>query len=114
MPDAPAPLTAATFHVLLSLADGDKHGYAILRDVAEQTGGEVRLGAGALYAMIKRLLIDGYITEVRHRPPAEQDDPRRRYYRLTAAGREAAVAETARMEKTLSRARRAMKAFRTT
>lgn len=110
MPDAPTPLTPAVFNVLLALADGEKHGYAILRDVAEQTHGEVRLGAGTLYAMIRRLLIDGLIVEVRSR--AGDDDPRRRYYRLTTAGRDAALAEAERMEKVLSRARRAMKAFR--
>jgi DNA-binding PadR family transcriptional regulator len=113
MSDVPTPLTPAMFNVLLALADGEKHGYAILRGVSEQTNGEVRLGAGTLYAMIKRLLIDGLIVEVRNRPAAEQDDPRRRYYRLTSAGRDAATAEAARLEKVLSRARRAIRAFRT-
>src|SRR5581483_12459886 len=113
MAEPAAPLTTAMFHVLLALAEGEKHGYAILKDVAEQTGGEVRLGAGTLYAIIKRLLIDGLIVEVRNRPAADQDDQRRRYYALTDAGRAAAMAEAARMEKVLVRARRAIKAFRT-
>jgi len=106
-------LTPAEFNVLLALAEGEKHGYAILKDVAEQSAGEVRLGAGTLYALIKRLLIAGLIVEVRNRPDADQEDQRRRYYRLTDEGRAAAMAEAARMEKVLARARRAMKAFRT-
>jgi DNA-binding PadR family transcriptional regulator len=114
MPESPAPLTAAMFHVLLSLADGDKHGYAILKEVEEQTGGEVRLSTGTLYGLIKRLLAEGLVTESRHRPAAADDDQRRRYYRLTESGREVAVAEAVRMEKLLARARskRLLKAFR--
>ncbi len=112
MSDTAPPLTSATFNVLLALAEGEKHGYAILRDVVEQTGGEVHLGAGTLYAIIKRLLEDGLIAEVRNRPTADNEDQRRRYYRLTPAGREAAIAEASRMEKALSRARRAIKSLR--
>jgi DNA-binding PadR family transcriptional regulator len=99
------PLTPSVFQVLLSLADGDKHGYAILKDVDEQSGGEVRLSTGTLYGMIKRLLGEGMIEECRNRPPAEADDQRRRYYRLTEAGRSVAVVEAQRMEKLLARAR---------
>jgi len=99
------PPTAAMFHVLLTLADGDKHGYAILKEVAGQTGGEVQLSTGTLYGIIKRLLAEGLIVEVRRRPAIENDDQRRRYYRLTDAGREIAVAETVRMEKLVERAR---------
>lgn len=104
MSDSPAPLTAAMFNVLLSLADGDKHGYAILKEVEEQTDGEVLLSTGTLYGIVKRLLTEGLIAEVRHRP-SEGDDARRRYYRLTDEGRQVAVAEAQRMEKLLARAR---------
>jgi DNA-binding PadR family transcriptional regulator len=99
------PLTPPVFQVLLSLADGDKHGYAILKDVEEHSGGEVRLNTGTLYAIIKRLLAEGLIVEPRNRPRAEDDDQRRRYYRLTAKGREVAAAEVERMERLVARAR---------
>jgi DNA-binding PadR family transcriptional regulator len=113
MPDSQAPLTAAMFHVLLSLADGEKHGYAILKEVEEQTGGEVLLSTGTLYGIMKRLLAERLIVEPRQRP-AEGDDQRRRYYRLTDEGRHMAVAEAQRMEKLLARARskRLIKAFK--
>jgi DNA-binding PadR family transcriptional regulator len=104
MPEFQAPLTAAMFNVLITLADGDKHGYAILKEVEEQTAGEVQLSTGTLYGIIKRLLADGLIVESRQRP-AEDDDQRRRYYRLTDEGRQVAVAEAVRMEKLLNRAR---------
>jgi DNA-binding PadR family transcriptional regulator len=99
------PLTPALFNVLLALADGEKHGYAILKEVTEHTGGEVQLSTGTLYGIIKRLLADGWIAELRRRPALDNDDQRRRYYRLTDAGRKVAVAEAARMEKVLERAR---------
>jgi DNA-binding PadR family transcriptional regulator len=113
MPDSQAPLTAAMFHVLLSLADGEKHGYAILKEVEEQTAGEVLLSTGTLYGIMKRLLVEGLIVESRQRP-AEGDDQRRRYYRLTDEGRHMAVSEAQRMEKLLARARskRLLKAFK--
>jgi DNA-binding MarR family transcriptional regulator len=97
MPESSAPLTTAMFHVLLALADGDKHGYAILKDV--------QLNTGTLYAVIKRLLGEGLIVEVR--PPAAMadEDQRRRYYHLTETGRAAAKAEAVRMEKLVLRAR---------
>src|ERR1700754_1181784 len=98
MSDSQAPLTAAMFNVLLSLADGEKHGYAILKEVEEQTSGEVQLSTGTLYGIIKRLLGDGQIAKLRNRP-VEGDDQRRRYYRLTDQGREVAIAEAQRMEK---------------
>jgi DNA-binding PadR family transcriptional regulator len=108
------PLTTAAFNVLLALADGDKHGYAILKEVSEQTAGEVQLSTGTLYGIIKRLLSDGLITEVRERPPKPEDDSRRRYYKLTASGREVASAEAQRMERllTAARSKRLIKAFR--
>jgi DNA-binding PadR family transcriptional regulator len=99
------PLTPALFQVLVALADSDKHGYAILKEVEEQTAGEVQLSTGTLYGIIKRLLLDGLIVEVRRRPAIESDDQRRRYYHLTAEGRTAAIAEAMRMEKALDRAR---------
>ena len=105
MSEAQAPLTPAMFNVLLALADGDKHGYAILKEVAAQTGGEVQLSTGTLYGIIKRLLQEGMIEELRRRPASEQDDQRRRYYRLTTAGRDAAAAEARRMQKVVARAR---------
>ncbi len=98
-------LTPAMFQVLLALGNGEKHGYAILKEVEEQTGGEVRLSTGTLYAMIKRFLNEGIITECRNRPPVEEDDQRRRYYRLTPLGRQVATAEAERMERTIATAR---------
>ncbi len=106
-------LTPALFHVLLALADGDKHGYAILKEVEDQTNGEVQLSTGTLYGIIKRLLCDGWIVEVRARP-AENDDARRRYYHLTENGRHVAVAEAERIGRLFARARskRLIKAIR--
>src|SRR5689334_20710862 len=92
------PLSPPVFQVLLALADGDKHGYAILKEVEERTEGEVMLSTGTLYAIIKRLLNDGLIQEIDRRPAAQGDDQRRRYYSLTGFGREVAVAEARRME----------------
>ena len=104
MSNAQTPLTPAMFNVLLALAEEDLHGYAILKEVAEQTAGEVQLSTGTLYGIIKRLLADGLIVETR-RPDIENDDARRRYYHLTGDGREVAVAEARRMEKLVARAR---------
>ncbi len=104
MPDA-KPLTPALFHVLMAIADGDKHGYAILKEVAEQTEGEVQLSTGTLYGIIKRLLEDGWIVEVRRHPAVENDDARRRYYHLTDEGRAVAVVEAERLERLVARAR---------
>jgi DNA-binding PadR family transcriptional regulator len=109
------PLTTAMFHVLLSLADGDKHGYAILKEVEMRTNGEVQLGTGTLYGIIKRLLMNDMITEVRH-AGAKNDDPRRRYYKLTELGRDTAIAEAKRLEKLVAdaRSKRLIKVFKTT
>ena len=93
------------FQVLLALGDGEKHGYAILKEVQDQTAGHVRLSTGTLYAIIKRLLAEGVIQECRNRPPAEEDDQRRRYYRLTPFGRQLAVSEAERMERLIATAR---------
>src|SRR3954470_9515341 len=105
MSNAQTPLTPAMFDVLLALAGEDLHGYAILKEVAQQTAGEVQLSTGTLYGIIKRLLAEGLIVEVRRRPAVENDDARRRYYHLTDTGREIAVAEARRMEKLVARAR---------
>ncbi len=99
------PLTPAMFHVLLSLAGGESHGYAILKEVSLRTTGEVRLSTGTLYGIIKRLLSAGLIDECRRRPAADEDDERRRYYRLTPFGRQVASAEAERLEKVLAHAR---------
>jgi DNA-binding PadR family transcriptional regulator len=104
MPETRAPLTTAMFHVLLALSDGDKHGYAILKEVANQTNGEVQLSTGTLYGIIKRLLENGFIKEV-HKRAIKNDDQRRRYYHLTEAGHDCAVAEARRLEKLVLRAR---------
>jgi DNA-binding PadR family transcriptional regulator len=98
------PLTPPLFQVLVSLADEDRHGYAILKEVEERSGGTIRLSTGTLYGIIKRLLADGWIAEVRTRRPAD-DDERRRYYRLTPLGRDVALAETARLERAAAQAR---------
>ena len=108
-PLALLPLTPAMFHVLVALADGDHHGYAILKHVSDSTNGSVSLSTGTLYGIIKRLLADGLVDEPKRRPA--DDDPRRRYYRLTAFGREVLVAEMARLE-AMVRAARATRGFR--
>ena len=100
------PLTPALFHVLLALADGDKHGYAILKDVALRTAGEVRLSTGTLYGIIKRLLNDGMIVESRPRPATTHDDERRIYYHVTPLGQQIATAEAERLERVVALARR--------
>jgi DNA-binding PadR family transcriptional regulator len=107
---ADTPLTSPVFHVLLSLADDERHGYAIMRDVDDRTDGAVRLSTGTLYGIIKRLLADGWIVEARGR--RSDDDERRRYYRLTPEGREAALAETARLERALTHARAVLRTRR--
>jgi DNA-binding PadR family transcriptional regulator len=96
------PLTPAAFHVLLALADGPKHGYAILKDVEERTGGEVRLSTGTLYGLIKRFLDDELIVEL---APAVDDDERRRPYKLTPLGRSVAASEASRLEQLVAAAR---------
>lgn len=91
------PLTASVFHILLALADGEKHGYAIMREVERSTERRVSMGPGTLYGAIKRLLKAGLIAETAERPDPALDDARRRYYRLTALGREVLGAETERL-----------------
>jgi len=104
-PEPFLPVTPAMFHVLLALADGEKHGYAILKEVMQRTGGKVRLSAGTLYGIIHRLLSEGLVVESDERPDPALDDERRRYYRLTDFGRQVAVAEAERLEEILAMAR---------
>ena len=101
-PEKHLPLTPAMFHVLVALADGDKHGYAIMKEVEERTVGEVALSAGTLYGLVKRLLDGGLIAETR---PRRGVDSRRRTYRLTELGRRVAEAEAERLERVLALAR---------
>jgi DNA-binding PadR family transcriptional regulator len=96
-PLALLPLPQGTFHILLALADEDRHGYAIILEVAARTGGALRLSAGTLYRSIQRMLEDGLIVETRERPAPEMDDERRRYYRITPFGAAVARAEAARL-----------------
>jgi len=99
------PLTSVMFHVLLSLSDADRHGYGMLKEIEERTGGEVTLSTGTLYGVIKRALADGLIVESRRRPRASEDDERRRYYRLTDFGRHVVDAEARRLEQLVANAR---------
>jgi len=103
------------FHVLLALAGEDLHGYAILKEVGLRTSGKVRLSTGTLYGIIKRLLSDGLIAELRARPAEREDDERRKYYSLTPLGRQVAAAEAERMDEVLAiaRARHLLKRART-
>lgn len=93
------------FHILLALADKERHGYEIMREVDERSEGSVRLGPGTLYGSIKRMLSDGLIEELDERPDPELDDERRRYYRLTNLGHRVAVAEAQRLERLVKSAR---------
>jgi len=101
-----SPLTPAVFHILLALADEERHGYGIMQEIAQRTGGEVRLGPGTLYGTIKRMLAEGFIEESGERPEASPDEERRRYYRLTASGRAAASAEARRLAQLVRVSRR--------
>jgi len=98
-------LPEATFHILLALADEDRHGYAIIQDVARRTDGELRLSAGTLYRSIQRMLEQGLIVETRDRPAPEHDDERRRYYRITRDGMSAAREEARRLSQLVKMAR---------
>lgn len=104
-PSSHLPLTPAMFQVLVALADGEKHGYAIIKEVSRRTEGKVRLRAGTLYTAIRRFVDSGLIQESAERPDPALDDERRRYYRLTDRGRAVAVAEARRMTETLAQAR---------
>jgi DNA-binding PadR family transcriptional regulator len=99
------PLPSAAFQILLALVGEDLHGYAIMRQVAEQTDGRIRLGPGTLYSSIRSLLENGLIDELDPREDADSGDERRRYYRLTSAGRKLACAEAQRLADVLRVAR---------
>jgi DNA-binding PadR family transcriptional regulator len=91
------PIPVATLHILLAVAEEERHGYAIQKDVEQRTGGELRLAAGTLYRSIQRMLESGLIEEISIRPAREDDDERRRYYRITPFGRRVARAEVRRL-----------------
>ena len=99
------PLPSATFHILLAVAGEDRHGYAIIQDVAVRTGGELKLSAGTLYRSIQRMLEQGLLVETRERPAPEEDDERRRYYRITPLGTAVAKAEARRLTQLVRMAR---------
>lgn len=104
-PNALLPLPTAMFHILVALADRDRHGYSIMQDVSERTGGNVQLSAGTLYSSIRRMLEQGVIEELSRSPEPQNTDERRRYYRLTRFGRRVAAAEAARLDEMLRHAR---------
>ncbi len=104
-PEALLPLTPAAFHILLSLADGERHGYSIMREISAQTQGKLRIGPTTLYRSIRQLLETGLIEESDERPDPALDDERRRYYRLSDFGRQVAVAEVKRLDEVLAIAR---------
>lgn len=99
------PLPPATFHILVALADDDRHGYAVIQDIAARTGGELKLSAGTLYRSIQRMLEQGLIVETHQRPAPELDDERRRYYRITSFGTAVAKAEARRLSQLVKMAR---------
>ena len=96
-PQSFLPLTPAVFHILLALADGEKHGYAIMQEVEANTHGSVKMGPGTLYGSIKRMLAVGLIEETDERPDPTLDDQRRRYYRMTGLGGRVVEAESRRL-----------------
>ena len=104
-PEDLMPLQPAVFHILVSLANGDRHGYAIIQDVAARTDGEVKLGPGTLYRSIQRMLELDLIAETETRPDPDADDERRRYYRITPFGRQVARAEAERLSALVALAR---------
>lgn len=92
------PLTPAAFHILLALADQERHGYGMIREIEARTNGQLRMAPGTLYGAISRMRQDGWIEESGERPDPDLDDQRRRYYRLTELGHRVAVAEAERLE----------------
>lgn len=104
-PTSLLPLPNAAFHILLAVADEDRHGYAIIQDVEVRTSGALKLSPGTLYRSIQRMLEQGLLVEPRQRPAPELDDERRRYYRITPFGRAVAEAESRRMSQLVRMAR---------
>ena len=105
-PEDELPLTPPTFQILLALVDSDRHGYAIMKEVADRTAGDIRLGPGTLYGSLKRLLEGGLVAEVGERADPELGDERRRCYRITPYGLAVARAEAHRMDAVVRAARR--------
>lgn len=105
------PLTPAMHHILLALLEGDRHGYAIMQAIESISDGDMRLGPATLYSSIKKLIDGQFIEESGDRPDADNDDERRRYYRLTALGQKAVVAETDRLERLVTFAHRFVRAI---
>src|SRR3954447_19781058 len=103
--DALLPLTPAAFHILLALSGGERHGYAIMREIEASTQGQLRVGPGTLYRSIKQMLAQGLIAEAEERPDPALDDERRRYYRLTGFGQRVAAAEARRLARLVAQAR---------
>jgi DNA-binding PadR family transcriptional regulator len=103
-PDDFLPLPPAALHILVALMSGEKHGYALMRDVEALSDGVVRVGPGTLYGSIKRMLADGLVEETDERPDPELDDQRRRYYRLTGLGEQVCQAELRRLRSLVRRA----------
>jgi DNA-binding PadR family transcriptional regulator len=97
-PEPLLPLTPAVFNILLALADGEKHGYAIMQEIESQTGGIMHMGPGTLYGSIQRMLKDNLIAEAQKQAEPAHGEERRRYYRLTGFGQRVLEAETRRLE----------------
>ena len=104
-PESLLPLPTAVFHILIALADRDRHGYSIMQDVSARTDGKVQLSAGTLYSSIRRMLEQGLIEELANSPDPSSSDERRRYYRLTRFGRRAAAVEVERLKMLVRQAR---------
>ena len=104
-PDSLLPLPTAVFHILVALADRDRHGYSIMQDVSARTSGKVRLSAGTLYSSVRRMLEQGLIEELTESPDPSSSDERRRYYRLTRFGKKVAGAEVERLSHMVEQAR---------
>lgn len=109
-PSSFSPLSTATLHIVLALRGGEKHGYAIMGEVEEMSGGAVKMGPGTLYGSIKRMVADGLIEETDERPDPDLDDQRRRYYRLTGLGVQVCDAELERLQALVNRLSRGPRA----
>lgn len=107
--DALLPLSLPVFHMLLALSDGERHGYALKREILHRTNGKLNLGSGALYGSIDKMLEQALIEESEERPDPHLDDERRRYYRITPLGRRVAQAEAARLRQLVTLAERSLK-----
>ena len=104
-PDSLLPLKPVVFQVLLSLVDGERHGYGLVQDIAERSAARIELEPGNLYRVLKAMMDEGVIEEAERRPAPDRDDERRRYYRITPFGRKVAMAEAARLDRVVADAR---------